>query len=376
MYDRVMRLFAIVALVLFSSVMICVVSFAKGKEKVYVSLDNYATADENSILTLDSKESLKVHIFNSEEADLIIPIFETLGEKDIMVESDYQKHTMYITIQNMPRAYFADHYITASDGFVIESYCDYTEKQATIEIKLNGLYENEIVFKNGMLMITFFKPKVLADKIVLINISEDNAIDFNQTEQTEQTEQTDQTDQTDQTEQMEKAEEFNEKAVTLEVAKRVRSLFLNSDIKVYILRSKDENLLLEERIVFAEELNPDITVIIDIEKGRDSFENGIAAYYNEEYFIPFFGNEQLADHIEYYTLKETEANVLGIFPESREESLLYHLEMPAARIAIGYSTNEVEKSLFSEDEYLNKIALGIYNGILKSYEVMEETEVK
>jgi N-acetylmuramoyl-L-alanine amidase len=165
---------------------------------------------------------------------------------------------------------------------------------------------------------------------------------------------------------------MDEEELLLDIAKRVKSLFINSDVKIYILKIKEESLQNEEAIQFVTEINADMNVIIDIAKE----ENGIATYYNEKYYIPFFGNEQLADHIEYYTLKETEAPVLGIFPEQEPGSLLEYLEIPAARVSIGYIWQEEGDETLDKEVYLNKIALGIYKGILESYKVMEEIEVE
>lgn len=351
MYERVMRIFAMLSILLLIGVITGVTAFAKGKEKVYVSLENYAKSDQSSNMKLKKKEILNIHSSDLEEADLTIPLLATVVEKDIIVESDYQNHIIYVTIKNIPNKYFDDHFIMAKEGYILEGYSESGENQVKLEITLSDLYENQIMFKNGTLMLTFFKPKELFAKVVLINLPdiEVDAID--------------------------QAGQLDEEIIIFEVARRVRSLFLNSDTKIYLLKTKEKRLTLEERVEFTEKLDPDITVTIELAKSTSALEEGIATYYNELYFIPFFGNKQLADHIEYYTLKETEAKVLGIFSENQEDSFLSKIEMPAAKILIGYSTNEKEKDLLKTEEYLNKIALGLYNGILKSCKAMDAIEV-
>ena len=46
--------------------------------------------------------------------------------------------------------------------------------------------------------------------------------------------------------------------------------------------------------------------------------------------------------------------------------------MPSAAVKVGCITNKQEAVLLGRQDYREKIALGIFNGILKAYELMEK----
>lgn len=56
MYDRVMRNFAILSILILAIIAFVVVVFAKDKEKIYVSLDSYAKTTEESDIVLQKKK--------------------------------------------------------------------------------------------------------------------------------------------------------------------------------------------------------------------------------------------------------------------------------------------------------------------------------
>lgn len=342
MYNRNMRNFAVISVLLLAMIAFGVIFFAQDKEKIYVSLESYAKTTEDSNIVMVQKEILNIKTTELEEFNLLIPLMPETTDEDIFVENEYQAHTIYITINTIPEEYYESNFITAEEGYIAESYCEYRAEQAVLEICLNDMYDNQIVHKNGTLQISFYKPKEFYDKVILINIPE----------------------------------ETEEKRIILsDVARRVQSLFSNSDTKVYLVGNDDEVITNEERLEFVAELDPDLVISLGLSEEETGLEEGIVAFYNEEYFIPFFGNEQLADYIEYYTLKETRAKVLGIAP-IEENSFIDELQVPSAQINIGYFTNSKEKELLKSEEYINKIVLGIYNGLVKSCENLKTIEEK
>ncbi|MDE7358578.1 MAG: N-acetylmuramoyl-L-alanine amidase [Lachnospiraceae bacterium] len=46
--------------------------------------------------------------------------------------------------------------------------------------------------------------------------------------------------------------------------------------------------------------------------------------------------------------------------------------VPAAAIRVGYLTNSQEAILLQREDYIRRIAEGIYNAVLKAYEQREE----
>ena len=57
---------------------------------------------------------------------------------------------------------------------------------------------------------------------------------------------------------------------------------------------------------------------------------------------------------------------VGLFP-AEEEDILQKIEIPAARIALGYVTNDTERQLLMQDSYQKKLAEGIAEAINEVY---------
>ena len=46
--------------------------------------------------------------------------------------------------------------------------------------------------------------------------------------------------------------------------------------------------------------------------------------------------------------------------------------VPTAWVEMGYVSNENERGLLQQEEYVNKLAYGLYSAIVRSYEQMME----
>ncbi len=349
MYNRMLRVFSVIAILFLFGVVFRVSIFAKDKEKIYVSLDNY-TESENSEETVSHHDKLKIQFVDQEEADLIVPISNLILEENISVESDVIEHRIYLTISNFSEEMLSDFYIKAKESQVIDGYMEYSDNQIVLEINCTGIFEAQTVIENGHLYIQLVEPKELYSHVIVMYIPDRLEIPSG-------------------------SEDVSQEESCVEVGRRMKSLFSDSNTKVYLVRSKTSALSEEDILDFVVESDADLLIEVNVSNSPETDLNGIVTYYNPDFYIPFFGNVQLADYLEYYSLKETRATVLGI-KESEENSLLSKLYIPAAEISIGYVSNEQEQQLLNDEQYINKISLGIYNGIIASLEAIEKIEVE
>jgi len=356
MYDKMIRNTGLAALLILVLVTVVTTLFANGKKQVYVEKTNTEVnmqeqMQEQAELELNTKKELTIQTMEEGEADLCISVSDKNIETDIVAKSEYRNHILYLQIENIGQGFFDQNPIQAKEGYVETVFCEYLKNTAKLEIQLSNVYEYNIVFKNNMLYITFSKPRENYDKIVIIDAAYGgDEIGIN-------------------------TSELLEKDLTLSVAKRVKNLLENSSIRVYLTRMEDETVTKEERIKFVSEIEPDMFVSIRADDINGIIVKGISSYYNGQYFIPFFGNIQLADYLEYYTLKETGAEIGGILP-IEEDSVLTGVEVPSAIINVGHLLNPSETEKLMQDEYVEKIAVGIYNGIIESYSVMDSVTKK
>lgn len=93
---------------------------------------------------------------------------------------------------------------------------------------------------------------------------------------------------------------------------------------------------------------------------------GIQGIYNENYFIPEFGNAQMADVLTRNVTIAAGNRAIGLLPAS-EKSVLQEIRIPAAQVNLGYLTNEQERTLLGQEKYQEKLAEGLANAILEVY---------
>ena len=62
----------------------------------------------------------------------------------------------------------------------------------------------------------------------------------------------------------------------------------------------------------------------------------------------------------------------GLLEEPDPNSVLYQLTIPAATIQVGYLSNAQEARLLSREDYIRRIADGIYQSIMTVYEMQEK----
>ena len=101
-------------------------------------------------------------------------------------------------------------------------------------------------------------------------------------------------------------------------------------------------------------------------------EYGIRTLYNGTYFIPGFGNIELADTLEREVTVSVSGKAQGLLEDPDPNSVLYRLTIPAATIQVGYLSNAQEARLLSREDYIRRVADGIYQGIMKVYEEQDK----
>ena len=127
-----------------------------------------------------------------------------------------------------------------------------------------------------------------------------------------------------------------------------------------------------DRIILGNGAKADMYIRIETACEEASEEYGIRALYNGTYFIPGFGNIELADTLEREVTVSVSGKAQGLLEDPDPNSVLYQLTIPAATIQVGYLSNAQEARLLSREDYIRRIADGIYQSIMKVYEIQEK----
>lgn len=347
MQQSLMKKTALFSLIFFiiSMGMICHVSAGKVITITDVAQDEVGGAIlERGITTDEGME--KALVFQQGEADssyLRIPLPAGCKADDITIENHYMDKALWILIPTDEKDFYALHSISGNREAVKNGFFDLTEDGIALNLQLTGIYECRTILENENLYISFMAPGEMYDRIVVI----DPACGGLETGY--------------------ESETLKEKDINLMIARKLKAKLDTSDIKVYYTRMDDVDLEAESRAEIGNGVKADMYIRIEVSSSEDSSVYGIEAAYNEDYFIPGFGNVELADYLEREVDTSVKGKALGLV-EAEEDSVLRQIRVPAAVIKVGYISNAQESILLGREEYAEKIATGIYNAILKVYE--------
>jgi len=162
-----------------------------------------------------------------------------------------------------------------------------------------------------------------------------------------------------------KAMSVIEKKITLITALITKKLLEDLGYRVILTRSRDIYISLSNRVSIANKREGDIFVSIHFNAAKNSAAHGIEIfYYNKEKNKRAQLSQQLANHILYYLLDETEAHSRGVKKGSHLH-VIRETKMPAIMVEGGFITNADERNLLTNRTYLAKIADGIAKGVDK-----------
>lgn len=288
--------------------------------------------------------------FKLGEADtsyLRIPLPEGCKADDIIIENHYMDRDLWILVPNADENFYEENVISGNRESVSQGFFEATKEGIALNFQLTGIYECRTILENENLYISFLAPAEMYDRIVVIDPACGGS-NFGSA-----------------------ADNILEKDVNLQIARKLKEKLDGSDIKAYYTRMDDVNPSEEDRAALGNETRADMYIRIQVDASEDSSIYGTSTLYNGDYFIPGFGNVELADCLEREVVTAIKGKALGLIEAGPEEYTLRQSVIPAAAVRVGYITNKQEAALLGREEYTDKIAAGIYNAILKAYEKIQ-----
>lgn len=150
-----------------------------------------------------------------------------------------------------------------------------------------------------------------------------------------------------------------EKDITLSIAEKTKDLLSESGYKVKLTRDDDKSMELSERVLFANQRKARIFVSIHCNSSEDGGGNGIETYYAES---KEKNSKALAEFLQKSLIDATDARDREV--KTANYTVILSTDMPAALIEVGFFTDEKERALLQTEEYQQKLAKGIAQGIL------------
>ncbi len=275
---------------------------------------------------------------------LRIPLPEECKAEDIEIQNHYMDQELCVLVGNAKDDFYEENAISGNREMIKHGNYETLKDGIKLSFQLTGVFEYRTILENNDLYISFLSPREMYDKIVVIDAACGG------------------------TDTGYKMHGLLEKNINLQIAQKLKDKLDKSDIKAYYTRMEDVNPVEEDRVKLANETRADMYIRIQVDAREDGAVYGTTTVYNGDYFIPGFGNVELADLLEREVVTSIRGKALGLEEADTQEYLLRHITIPAAAVNVGCITNKQEANLLGRDEYCEKIAAGIYNAIMKAYD--------
>ncbi len=286
---------------------------------------------------------------NSENTNYFcIPIPSDVRVEEVTIENHYMDRQLWVSIDPEKMleedVFYESNSVYGNCEKVVDGYFEVEDGKVCLRFQLTDVYEYHSIFENNTLYIEFVSPKEVYDKIVVI----DPAYGREDTGAATET--------------------ILAKDITLNVAKALKDKLDKTDIKVYYTRMDDSNPAAEYRVRLADSTRADMLIRIEVNSAESSKKYGTEAVYNSRFFIPGFGSVELADLLEREVVTAIRGKANGLVEAEQTDTVVSEATVPAAAIKVGYLTNGQESILLQREDYIQRIAEGIYQTILKAYE--------
>lgn len=277
-----------------------------------------------------------------------VPMPENVKAEDVVLENHYMDKELWVGISSEEiqayETFYNENGVYGNCNNVTSGRFEMEKERICLRFDLTGVYEYRSIFEDHILYVEFVPPKEMYEKIIVI----DPAYGGNERGVT--------------------VDRVMSKDITLDIAQALKPMFDESDIKVYYTRMDDSNPTSASRAGLAMETKADMLVRIEVSGDENSKLYGTSAVLNSKYYIPGFGNVELADLLEKEVVTSISGKAIGLIEADATDEVLNSATVPAATIRVGYLTNSQEAILLQREDYIKRIAEGIYNAVIKAYE--------
>ena len=153
--------------------------------------------------------------------------------------------------------------------------------------------------------------------------------------------------------------EVLEKDLTLELVKRTKELLKEAGYRVRLTRADDGYVEIHDRAEYARRKKPDLFVSIHCNSLEEGDANGIETFYAQ---AKGEASQNLAQSIQTNLIEATGARDRGA--KTANYVVVKDTDMPAALVEVGFLSDAEERELLQQEEYQEKLAKGIVDGIL------------
>ncbi len=274
-----------------------------------------------------------------------VPLSKGIKAENVVMENRYLNRELWLHIKGGNSEFYAENAIAGDLSPVLSGQSEEQADGVLLKIRMNHVLEYRSTMDGNELTISWSKPHEQYGFVVVLDASGGGG------------------------EAGIVRHAVQEKELTLQVARQVQKKFAVENVKLYLTRTDDAQVSAEERVALAEDVEADFYIRLCVGEEENTEIYGISGRYNEEYFIPDFGNADLTDIVTREVTIASSNRAIGL-EIADSESILRSLNMPAAEVSLGCLSNPKEAYLLKQDVYREKLADGVVNAISKAVEAM------
>ena len=332
----------VIWLIICAGVLAILFPFAREKtiaQKPYASTGITKNIDERVLIAgLERELDLIPDAENGKDLTIFLPA--GVNAEEVLLENRYMEGKLWVFIPCNSQEYFEECEVSGNVEIIGNASCQSLENGVLLNLQTEQLVEFSGVIENEKLVLSFENPLEQYSRIAVLDVMGESA---------------------------------ESREVAEAVSQLVKETLSGTEVGVFLLNHAGVDA--EKCLDFLEKAGADVYIQLSVDEKEDAPEEyGISCWYNEEYYIPDFGNLQLADTLAGSVAYACSNRVLGLYAVG-EESFLRQLQIPGAWILVGNLANARERELLLDERYQEKIAEGISGAVLESFRVMEETNV-
>lgn len=314
------------------------------------SADNQTGAShiQSHAVVEEDQNHIRIDRYSQNTKYFCIPMPADVRVEEVTIENHYMDKELWVGVARKEvegwEMFYEENGVYGNCKDVLTGHFDVEKDRICLRFELTDVYEYHSIFEENTLYIEFMTPKEAYDKVIVVDPAygmKDAGITVNG---------------------------VNAKDITLDIAKALKAKLDETDIKVYYTRMDDSNPSMESRVKLAADTKADMLIRIEVGNAESSKQYGTEAVYNSRFFIPGFGSVELADILEREVVTAISGKANGLLEASDEDVVISDATVPAATIKVGYLTNGQEYILLQREDYIQRIAEGIYQAVIKAYE--------
>lgn len=246
------------------------------------------------------KKNVSVNYVDTREGKLSLKLQTPVNAADISLREEFTKEKLVVTIKNGIDC-VTNGQDVASDSGVMDAVGIYTQNSdLVIEIYADGKYAYGMSCENGILDITLSPIYEIYDRAVVVYIP------------------------------------FSERTrlTTAGYGSDIQTKAAQSGIKLYVSSNMQEEYTKTEVCDFANDIRADIMLLLDYKQVDEATDTGIAINYSSGYFIPEFGNSELATLLGKQLTVDTGLALKGYRECTEGDEALANAKIPTAEAVI------------------------------------------